>query len=56
MIRPSEKGLDGSDWILITAVISWFHKVPVWWWVMIVSFAVLELISWAIYMHEEMDK
>ena len=49
MRKPSEKGLDAGDWIMITAVISWFHKVPTWWWVMIVAFAVIEWTAWALY-------
>lgn len=49
MRKPSEKGLDAGDWILITIVVSWFHKVPTWWWSMIIAFAIFEWLAWSIY-------
>jgi hypothetical protein len=53
MIRPNEKGLDGGDWVLILCVVSLFHAVPTWLWVIAwVQFAD-GLIYWGLYYEQE---
>jgi hypothetical protein len=55
-IRPNEKGLDGSDWIMITVIVSWFHPIPSWWWVLVSFQMAAGMASWGIYYYRQQEE